>query len=105
MQGSRVAIEGEWVAPHEHSPSCTPGITHIALNMLALWFVGGSSRAEARRRRYLTVYLLSALGGSGCFVRRRLAVPGLRSGRPGAVFGLFGALFVLMLRLRFTSGP
>lgn len=75
------------------------GITHLALNMLALWFVGATVEPRLGRWRYLTVYLLSALGGS--VLSYVLDSPFQASvGASGAVFGLFGALFVLMVRLR-----
>jgi membrane associated rhomboid family serine protease len=99
MQGLSVAIEGEWWRLMT-SAFLHTGITHIALNMLALWFVGGAVEPRLGRWRYATVYLLSALGGS--VLSYAVDSPFQASvGASGAVFGLFGALFVLMLRLRF----
>lgn len=99
MQGLSVAIEGEWWRLMT-SAFLHTGVTHIALNMLALWFVGGAVEPRLGRWRYLTVYLLSALGGS--VLSYAVDSPFQASvGASGAVFGLFGALFVLMLRLRF----
>ena len=40
------------------------GIWHIALNMLALWALGRSLEPLLGRWRFLSLYLLSALGGS-----------------------------------------
>jgi membrane associated rhomboid family serine protease len=99
MQGGAVAVDGEWwrlmSAAFLHT-----GIMHLALNMLALWFVGATVEPRLGRWRYLTVYLLSALGGS--VLSYAVDSPYSASvGASGAVFGLFGALFVLMLRLRF----
>jgi membrane associated rhomboid family serine protease len=71
--------------------------------MLALWLVGGAVESRLGRWRYLVVYLLSALGGS--VLSYAVDSPLQTSvGASGAVFGLFGALFVLMLRLRFDVG-
>jgi membrane associated rhomboid family serine protease len=99
MQGLAVAVEGEWYRLLS-SAFLHTGITHLALNMLALWFVGAAVEPRLGRWRYLTVYLLSALGGS--VLSYVLDSPFQASvGASGAVFGLFGALFVLMLRLRF----
>ena len=102
MQGLAVAFEGEWWRLMT-SAFLHTGITHIALNMLALWFIGGAIEPRLGRWRYLTVYLLSALGGS---VLSYAVDSPLQSsvGASGAVFGLFGALFVLMRRLRFEVG-
>lgn len=73
---------------------------HIAFNMLALWFVGRVMEPEIGRVRFATLLVLSALGGSVMILFS--AVLGLSSplqptvGASGAVFGLFGALFILM---------
>ena len=102
MQGFAVAIDGEWWRLMT-SAFLHTGITHLAFNMLALWFVGGAIEPRLGRWRYLTVYLLSALGGS--VLSYAVDSPFQSSvGAPGAVFGLFGALFVLMRRLRFDVG-
>ena len=102
MQGFAVAIDGEWwrlvTSAFLHT-----GVTHLAFNMLALWFVGSAIEPRLGRWRYLTVYLLSALGGS--VLSYAVDSPVQYSvGASGAVFGLFGALFVLMRRLRFDVG-
>jgi membrane associated rhomboid family serine protease len=102
MQGFAVAVDGEWwrlvTSAFLHT-----GLTHLAFNMLALWFVGSAIEPRLGRWRYLTVYLLSALGGS--VLSYAVDSPFQSSvGASGAVFGLFGALFVLMRRLRFDVG-
>ncbi len=102
MQGFAVAVDGEWwrlvTSAFLHT-----GVTHLAFNMLALWFVGSAIEPRLGRWRYLTVYLLSALGGS--VLSYAVDSPFQSSvGASGAVFGLFGALFVLMRRLRFDVG-
>ena len=40
------------------------GFWHVGLNMLALWMIGRSLEPLLGRGRFLTLYLLSALGGS-----------------------------------------
>ena len=102
MNGVAVAVFDEWyrliTAAFLHA-----GLMHLALNMLALWLVGGAVESRLGRWRYLVVYLLSALGGS--VLSYAVDSPLQTSvGASGAVFGLFGALFVLMLRLRFDVG-
>jgi membrane associated rhomboid family serine protease len=72
-------------------------IWHIALNMLALWILGSSLEPVLGRSRFVALYVLSALGGS---VVSLLGLPpgGIAIGASGAVFGLFGALFVVARR-------
>jgi membrane associated rhomboid family serine protease len=78
------------------------GPLHIIFNMWALILVGPSLERLLGRLRFLAVYGLSALGGSVLFY---LLAPvnefGL--GASGAIFGLFGAYFVVARRLRVDS--
>lgn len=68
-------------------------IWHIVLNMLALWALGRSLEPLLGRGRFLTLYLLSALGGS---VLTALLVPTTWVvGASGAVWGLLGAMLVI----------
>lgn len=98
MSGVAVAGFGEWwrliTAAFLHASP-----THLLLNMLALWIVGGIVEPRLGRWRYLTVYFVSAMAGS---VLSYVVDPVNQSsvGASGAVFGMFGALFVLALRLR-----
>jgi membrane associated rhomboid family serine protease len=70
------------------------GLLHLATNMLTLYVVGTPLERVLRTGRYLTVYVLSALGGSLLSV---WASPqwSVGVGASGAIFGLFGALLVL----------
>lgn len=74
-----------------HSPG---SILHIGFNMYALFILGRELEPAMGRARFLTLYLLSALGGSvGVLL---LSNPGqFVVGASGAVFGLFGALFII----------
>ncbi|MFJ9925313.1 Membrane associated serine protease, rhomboid family [Streptomyces misionensis] len=75
----------------------TFGITHILLNMVALWNVGRVVETQLGRIRYTALYLLSALGGS---VLELLLDPGSYSvGASGAIFGLGAAYWVMGRRL------
>jgi len=75
------------------------GLLHIVFNMWALIVVGPSLERLLGRVRYLTVYLVSALAGSVLFYL--IAAPEATAlGASGAIFGLFGAWFVLSRRLR-----
>jgi membrane associated rhomboid family serine protease len=78
------------------------GILHIAFNMWALIIVGPALEQMLGRARFLTVYLASALGGSVLYyLVAQPYAPAL--GASGAIFGLFGAWFVLARRLRMDS--
>jgi len=78
-------------------------IFHVALNMYALWIVGPYLENLLGRARFISLYLLSAVGGHVAVVL--LADPLSASwftgtvGASGAVFGLFGAIFVVMRRM------
>jgi len=73
------------------------GLTHIAFNMLALYFVGPPLEFALGRLRFSALYLLSALGGSVLVYLLTYNAP--TAGASGAVFGLFGAMFVVGKRL------
>ena len=75
------------------------GIMHILFNMLSLYWVGRAIEPVLGWWRFLTVYLVSALGGSAFILAWCLIQPSElfvgTVGASGAVFGLFGAVFVL----------
>jgi len=75
------------------------GPAHIIFNMWALLLVGPGLERLLGRLRFLAVYLLSALGGSVLFY---VLVPPDQPalGASGAVFGLFGAWFVVSRRMQ-----
>ncbi|MFJ5528432.1 rhomboid family intramembrane serine protease [Streptomyces sp. NPDC093261] len=75
----------------------TFGILHIVMNMVSLWNIGRVVEAQLGRVRYITLYLLSALGGS---VLVLLIAPGNPTiGASGAIFGLGAAYYVMARRL------
>jgi membrane associated rhomboid family serine protease len=78
------------------------GFMDILFNMWALIVVGPGLEQLLGRVRFVAVYLLSALGGSVLFY---LIAPQnvLALGASGAIFGLFGAWFVVSRRLRLDS--
>jgi Uncharacterized membrane protein (homolog of Drosophila rhomboid) len=72
-------------------------ILHIGLNMYSLLIFGAILERALGRWRYLSLYLLSGLGGS---VGVLLIAPGIAVlGASGAIFGLLGAFFVIQRRL------
>jgi membrane associated rhomboid family serine protease len=86
-----------------HEPLGTGiGILHIVFNMWALYVVGPSLERLLGRARFLSLYLVSGLGGSVLFYL--LAGPHeVAFGASGAIFGLFGAWFVVARRLRLDA--
>lgn len=78
------------------------GILHLALNMYALWLVGGELERVLGRSRFAALYLISALGGS--VLTYFLPVVGVGAGASGAIFGLFGAYFVVLRKLGMRTG-
>ncbi|MBD8079996.1 rhomboid family intramembrane serine protease [Cellulosimicrobium arenosum] len=82
-----------------HSPSPL----HILFNMYALWITGPFLEQMLGRWRFVALYLLSAIGGSVGYL---LLAGGPLSetwyqpvvGASGAVFGLFGAILLVLRR-------
>jgi membrane associated rhomboid family serine protease len=79
------------------APTGGLGITDIAFNMWALMVVGPPLERMLGSARYLAVYLLSALGG-GVLLYYLVPLNQPALGASGAVFGLFGAWFVVSRR-------
>ncbi|MGW4364899.1 rhomboid family intramembrane serine protease [Nocardia takedensis] len=75
------------------------GPIHLALNMFALWVVGRSLEPGLGRLRYLAVYLVSLFGGSAASMLFQ-DPNSAAAGASGAVYGLFGAITVLLIRVR-----
>jgi membrane associated rhomboid family serine protease len=95
FDGQPVGVaDGEWyrmlTAAFVHQQ-----IWHLALNMYALWVLGSLLEPVLGRWRFIALYLLSALGGSAASL---LAPDAISYGASGAVFGLMGALFVVLRR-------
>ncbi len=79
------------------------GLLHLLLNMWALYVVGPGLEMTLGRLRFAALYGLSALGGSvAVFLFAPLNTA--TAGASGAVFGLFGATFVVGRRLRLDVG-
>lgn len=71
---------------------------HLALNMFALYFLGPPLEQVLGRLRFITLYAVSALTGSAAVM---LFASEFSStvGASGAIFGLFGALAVVALKV------
>ena len=68
---------------------------HIAFNMLALYVLGPQLELAIGRARFLALYLLSALSGAA-FVYWLAGEYTTTIGASGAIFGLMGALLVVV---------
>jgi membrane associated rhomboid family serine protease len=80
------------------------GLMHILFNMFALAQLGPVLERSLGRSRFLALYVLSAVGGST--LSYWLSAPGqLGVGASGAIFGLFGAYYVVVRRLGGETGP
>ncbi len=73
-------------------------VTHILFNMWALWVVGPPLERWLGRSRFLALYILGALGG-GVLVYLLSPLNSATAGASGAIYGLFGATFVVGKRL------
>ena len=78
------------------------GFLDILFNMWALIFVGPALEGFLGRLRFLSVYLLSAVGG-GLLYYYLAPQNAPAVGASGAIFGLFGAWFVVSRRLRLDT--
>jgi membrane associated rhomboid family serine protease len=69
-------------------------ILHIGFNMFALYLFGPTVERASGKARFLSIYILSALGGSALsFLLGPPNVPSV--GASGAIFGVLGAAYVL----------
>ncbi|MET7691509.1 rhomboid family intramembrane serine protease [Streptomyces sp. NPDC005483] len=96
-------VDGEWyrllTGAFLHLPPTggTFGILHIVMNMVSLWNIGRVVEAQLGRLRYVTLYLLSALGGSVLVLL--IAPTEATLGASGAIFGLGAAYYVIARRI------
>lgn len=77
-----------------HSPG---SLLHIVFNMFSLFILGPPLEAALGRWRYLTLYMLSGLGGSVAVLL--LSPTSAVLGASGAIFGLLGAFFIIQRSL------
>ena len=75
------------------------GLIHIGVNMISLWSLGASSKWSLGPTRCCVIYMVSlvASGLGVVYLSAPLVDPTV--GASGAIFGLFGALFAIGLKL------
>jgi membrane associated rhomboid family serine protease len=73
---------------------------HIGFNMLALWVLGPQLELAVGRARFLALYFLSGLAGSALvyWLAPEYTLGGT-IGASGAIFGLMGALVIVVLKV------
>ncbi len=103
------ALYKPWVADGEYWRLLTAGflhfsVTHIAVNMLSLYILGRDLEIAIGIPRYLGVYLTSLLGGSAA-VMVLGADNAVNAGASGAIYGLMGAVLVVVLKARASPTP
>jgi membrane associated rhomboid family serine protease len=79
------------------------GILHIASNMYVLFLVGPALERALGRTRFVALYLVAGFGGSvASFL---LSGPNeVAAGASGAIFGLFGAYYVVARKMGGETG-
>ena len=95
--GDHLALYGPAVANGEDYRLITAafvhyGLLHLALNMYALYLIGGVFERYIGPARFFAVYMISALAGS--FGALLITPHAPTVGASGAIFGLMGALFI-----------
>ena len=94
--------EGEWWRLVS-SGFLHAGLFHLGMNMLLLWWFGAPMEEMLGRGRFALLYVTSLLAGSAGALLFSPMSPTV--GASGAVFGLFGAGFVLERQAGITRGP
>lgn len=92
--------EGEWYRIVT-SDFLHASLVHIGFNMVALFFLGRLLEPGVGTPRFVALYAVSLLGGS--FGALLLSPNELTIGASGAIFGIFGAAFVIARHRGFRS--
>jgi membrane associated rhomboid family serine protease len=99
MSSAAVGYYGEWwrLITGAFLHAQPPMFWHILFNMWALFVIGPELERRLGSLRFGALYMLSALGGSVAVYLFGIAAVGAS----GAIYGMFGALFVVSKRLGF----
>jgi membrane associated rhomboid family serine protease len=79
------------------------GVPHIFFNMWALLVIGGPLEGLLGRARFVVVYVLSGIGG-GILSFGTGPLFAFAAGASGAIFGLFGAFYVITRQRGLQTG-
>lgn len=73
------------------------GLTHLAMNMISLYFLGSFAEASFGRGRFFALYFISGIAGGLAYLYfGTFNVPAV--GASGAIFGLLGGVFGFTIR-------
>ncbi|AZG47047.1 Rhomboid protease GluP [Gordonia insulae] len=103
------ALVKPWVADGEYWRLFTAGflhfsVTHIAVNMISLYVLGRDLEIAIGIPRYLAVYFTALLGGSAAVMALGSGTA-INAGASGAIYGLMGAVLVVVLKARVSPVP
>lgn len=80
------------------------GIFHILTNMYVLYVIGPPLERALGRSRFVALYLVAGIGGG--VASYAFGPPTeIAAGASGAIFGLFGAFYVVARRMGGSTGP
>ncbi|MXP21370.1 rhomboid family intramembrane serine protease [Gordonia sp. HNM0687] len=104
-----LALVKPWVADGEYWRLFTAGflhfsITHVAVNMISLFILGRDLEIAIGIPRYLGVYVTSLLGGSAAVMAFGSDMS-INAGASGAIYGLMGAVLIVVLKARVSPTP
>lgn len=96
------------IVDHEYWRLLTSGflhlsVMHIAVNMISLYILGTMLEPILGTARFLMVYLTSLFGGSAA-VALLAGENTATAGASGAIYGLMGAMLVIVLKLKARAG-
>lgn len=78
------------------------GFSHLFNNMLVLGFIGDNLERALGKIKYIITYLVCAVGSSflSCVWAWITGSPAVSGGASGAIFGVVGAMLVILIRNR-----
>ena len=79
-------------------------LTHVGVNMLSLYLLGRDLEPAIGYPRYAGVYLASLVGGSAAVMLFAGDLT-INAGASGAIYGLMGAMLVIVLHMRASPVP
>lgn len=105
----RWALSGIDLANGEHWRLLTSGflhlsLFHIAINMFSLYVLGRSLEPALGSSRYAMVYFTALFGGSAAVILFG-APQTYTAGASGAIYGLMGALLIVVVKARVSAAP
>lgn len=79
-------------------------VIHLAVNMISLYILGRNLETALGVTRFIMVYFVSLLGGSAAAMLLQDNYT-TSAGASGAIFGLMGAMLLMVLKLKMSPTP